>query len=324
MAIEGYTKDELASLTPDELSALENDAGDSDGTLAEIAGGDDPDAAAVEATATAQAEAEATAAAAKTDAEGKPAADDKSTEAKPAEKPAAEAAKTETPAEEESLSLSSFTPETPDGADALRTELETRKAEAFQKLMDGTMEPDDYKVIDKEVSEKLAELQSAAITDRVTAKIERQELERAWNTELSATLKAGAKDGIDYAKTPALKDEFLDLVGAFGVAADRKGMSDKNLEASKWALAQAHDVMRMRHGKPATAVDPVAPTVKTEAEKTPAQRHDLKTLGALPSADRTQVNDDVLSKFSTAEGEDIEKLMARMSPAEVERLMASV
>lgn len=323
MAIEGYTKDELASLTPDELSALENDAGDSDGTLEEIAGGDDTDAAAVEAAATAQAEADATAA--KPEAEGKPAADDKTGDAKPIEKPAAEAAKTETPAEEdEQLNLSSFKPETPDGADALRTELETRKADAFQKLMDGTMEPDDYKIIDKEVSAKLAELQSAAITDRVTAKIERQELEKAWNSELNATLKAGANDGIDYAKTPALKDEFMDLVGAFGVAADRKGMSDKNLEASKWALAQAHDVMRMRHGKAAAVADPVVPAAKTEAEKTPGQRHDLKTLGALPSADRTQVNDDVLSKFSTAEGEDIEKLMARMSPADVERLMASV
>lgn len=71
--------------------------------------------------------------------------------------------------------------------------------------------------------------------------------EVAWQVEVAALVKTAKAEGLDYVQDTALQTEFDNLVRAFGTEAAERGMSDVGLVASKWALYEAHNVMKRRH-----------------------------------------------------------------------------
>lgn len=308
--IPGYTEADLASLTPEELSALESDQGDNlDDIKALAEGGEGGEKGADDG---------------KGD-EGKPNATGAEAETAPEGGEPAAAVKT------------GYVAEAPaDAAEQLTTLKAAKQAakdqdkEALKKLHDGEIDFEDYqKVKDAadtaidEASEKISALQSVVSKAEISAEMTQQEVARAWQTEVGAMMKTGKSEGLDYAKDEALGKELDGLVKAFSVEAGARGMTDEGLAASKWALQQAHATMKMRHAdkvvKPAEE-----PGKGKEGEANSGQRHSLTSLARMPNADRAQGDNDAISKFGDLQGEDLELAMARMTPAEVEKLMASV
>lgn len=222
------------------------------------------------------------------------------------------------PEEEEPAGPASFTPETPADAAQTREAMETKKAEAFQKLMDGEIDADAYRAIDKEVSAQLEDLLGAAITDRVTAKLTQAELEKSWKSEIKGLYKAASVEGIDYAKNEDARKELDGLVRVFGAEAIQRGMTDDGLKASKWALKQAHDVMKVRHGKPAAAPAAAPSPAPGKASRAP----DLS--GLPPSLSKVPVAADqsITSEFAHLDsltGAALERAVARLTPEQLER-----
>lgn len=300
MGIENYTKEELATLTPEELSALELENGDED-ILNELAGDDDP----------ANDESASSEEAAKVDA---------SASVEPAE------ANEETPSDDAGEQSQGDAIKPIYQADSVadssseRTALLTQKNEAFAKLIDGEITAAEYSTIENDVLSKIRAIDAAEVKAQVSSEITQQQLEHAWDKEVATLVKVAKKEGLDYAGNKELNSEFDTLVRVFSAEAAQKGMSDEGLVASKWALAQAHSVMKVRNGittQPAKNQDDTPP-----AEKAP--RHNLQTLSGLPNADRAQVDNDTISRLGGLGGEDLEMAMATMSEKDVNKLLASV
>lgn len=288
-AIPAYTEAELASLTPDELEAIQGDDGTDDEAAADAPVNELEQAA--------------------------------------AEEVVAEAAD----AEEQAIAAPAYTAQAP--ADATtqieafkqaKTDAKTEDRAALKKMMDGEIDFDEYEAIKTKsedavdaANEHIAELKQAISKAQISAEMTQQETARAWNAEISTLMTAGKAEGLDYKGNEALSKELNGLVRAFGQEATEQGMTDDGLKASKWALKQAHDIMKMRHAdllvKPLKlALVPGGP------------RHALTALNNLPNADRALGDNDTISKFASLEGDDLERAMASMSKAEVEKLMASV
>lgn len=300
MGTENYTKEELATLTPEELSALELENGDED-ILNELAGDDDP----------ANVESASSEEAAKVDA---------SASAEPAE------ANEETPSDDAGEQSQGDAIKPIYQADSVadssteRTTLLTQKNEAFAKLIDGEITAAEYSTIENDVLSKIRAIDTAEVKAQVANEMTQQQMIREWEKEVNSLVVSAKKEGLDYAGNQELNAEFDTLIRVFSNEAAQKGISDDGLKASKWALAQAHSVMKTRHGI-------VAPTQKTQdpapvAEKAP--RHNLQTLSGLPNADRAQVDNDTISRLGGLVGEDLEMAMATMSEKEINKLMASV
>lgn len=285
--IPGYTANELDSLTPEELSALESDSGDNEEELKLIAGEGD---------------------------ETKPEA----------------AAGEEAPTGEEAEAPVYVAVAPADAATQLealkqaKTEAKTEDRAALKKMIDGEIDFDEYEAIKTKTedaidaaNEQITSLNKAIGKAEIAGEISQQEAARAWGTEVSALMTAAKTQGLDYKGNDVLSKELNGLVRAFGQEATENGMSDEGLKASKWALQQAHSMMLLRHPE----------MVKTATAKPnePGQpRHHLTTLNLMPNADRALGDNDAIAKLGMLEGDDLERAMASMSKADVDKLMASV
>lgn len=213
-----------------------------------------------------------------------------------------------------------FTPQTPADADATRANLETRKSEAFQKLMDGEIEAGEYQKVEKEVSGELEKLLQASITDNVTFTLTQAQINKTWQGEVNAIVKSAAAEGLDY-KGGDLGSEFDGLIKAFASEAGTRGMTDEGLKASKWALAQAHTMMKVRHPgliKTPLAVPGAKPVTKARAGA------DLSTIPPNLSAAPIAAGAAVADEFSHMEGLGgiaLERAYARLSAEQQDRYM---
>lgn len=286
--IPGYSADELESLTPEELTALQEDAGGEEGDTPEVA---------------AELPAEVLA-------EDAPAAEAGTEEEAPAPAYTA-AAPADAAAQLEALKQAKLDAKSEDRA-------------ALKKLHDGEIDFEEYEAIKTKAedaidtaNDQMADLKQSISKAQIASEMTQQETARTWNAEVSSLMTAAKAEGLDYKGNEALNKELNGLVRAFGQEATEQGMTDDGLKASKWALKQAHEVMKMRH---AALVKPVAKPAPVPG----APRHTLTTLNNMPNADRTLGDNDAISKFASLEGEDLERAMASMSKAEVEKLMASV
>lgn len=297
--IPGYTAADLEGMSPDELQALQDDA---------IEGAQDADELALIA--------------------------DEGSEAKNDDgnviDTKADETNTDAPAEE-SATRRAYTAAAPADAaaqlEAFKLARNAAKAEdkaALKRLHDGEIDFEEYETAKTKADEAIDAADDSINTLRkeiskaeISAEMSSQAKQTEWANELSNLTKAAKAEGLDYS-TPAMNKEFNDLLYGFAIVAERNSLSDDNLEASRWALKQAHDMMRFKHA--ASLTKPVVAAANTPA----AQRHNLQSLGGLPNADRAQPDNDSIAKFSQLEGDDLERALASMSKADVDKLMASV
>jgi hypothetical protein len=302
--IPGYSASDLEGMSPDEIQALQDDA---------IEGAQDADDLALIADEGEEGE------------EAKD-ADGKVIEAK------ADETNTDTPAEEPAAAHRAYTAAAPTDAaaqlEAFKLARTTAKAEdkaALKRLHDGEIDFEEYETAKTKADEAIDAADDSINSLRrdinkaeIAAEMTSQAKQTEWANELKNLTKTAKAEGLDYSSA-AMNKEFNDLLYGFAIVAERNNLSDDNLEASRWALKQAHDMMRFKHAailtKPAAAAAASAPA---------AQRHSLQSLGGLPNADRAQPDSDSIAKFSQLEGDDLERALASMSKADVDKLMASV
>ncbi|MCY1167125.1 hypothetical protein D9M73_70820 [compost metagenome] len=217
-----------------------------------------------------------------------------------------------------------FAPQTPADAQKQRDDLNTRKDEAFTKLMDGEIDAAEYKKVEKEVDGKLQELLQATITDNVTSTLTQANIAKAWKTEVSTALKAAAADGIDYAKDEAKTKELDRLIRVFGNEAAESGMTDDGLKASKWALAQALDTMKRRYGKetPAPGAKAGAKPAGSRAGEKPDLSNVPPGLSKAPIASGAPGGADEFAHLNGMKGAALEKAIAKMTPEQQDRYLA--
>lgn len=220
-----------------------------------------------------------------------------------------------------------FTPQTPADAEKQRELLNTRKDEAFAKLMEGEIDAAEYKKVEKEVDGELQKLLEARITDNVTNTLTTANINKAWKAEVSTALKAAASDGIDYSKDEAKMKELDRLIRVFGAEATEAGMTDDGLKASKWALGQALDTMKRRHGTASPAAGegksgtkPAAPN--SRAGKAPDLSAIPPGLSKAPIAAGADGGGDEFAHLASLKGAALEKAIARMTPEQQDRYLA--
>jgi hypothetical protein len=310
MSTTGYSEQELASLTPDERSALESESATDDdaAVLAEIAAEGDTDAAAAAVAAQAEVDQQAVAdAAANLQDDGKKAEAEKADDAGQKDEPIAiQTDKT-------------FHAEAPADIAEKRKNLRAEDAAALKKLMDGEIEAEEYAAIKDRVSDDLEALVRSEVTADVSTRMAVQAKANEWAKALNSAVASAKAEGLDY-MSKELSGEFDSLLKVYSEKASQQGMTDDNLEASKWALAEANKMMRRMHGTPVKAS--VADDKKSDEPA--AARHNLTTLAKMPAADRAPINDDVMAKMGSLQGEDLEKYMATLSSKEIDRIMAGV
>lgn len=292
--IPGYTADELEGLTPDELEALSDDTGDEAQNELEALAGNDDDT-------------------------GKPADTGTGTGTDTTdttdEQPDAPTYKAEAPADAAAQLATQ---------QAARTQAKADDRTALKQLHEGVIDFDEYEAI-KDKADAAREAADDAINSlkaviskaEISAEMTQQEALRAWNTEVSGAMKASKAEGFDYAANPALHKELNGLVRAFAMEATENGMSDEGLKASKWALSQAQATMRTRH--PELYKAPAAGQQQRQAGQ---PRHNLTTLGGLPSADRGLAENDTMRRIGQLEGDAHERAIGNMSEKEIDRLLA--
>lgn len=290
-----YTADELASLTPDERSAVLAEQQPAVDALAAVAGEEIDQAPA--------AGEESAAAAAAGAGETPPVAEP------PAADPDGDAAAPPAPAEPAPFAPQ-FDATAPDGYDeklAGLDERETAAEEAFEKGdIDGAALAKQLREIQKErttleISHAQAEWaakQNQVIRDQLW----KREVERFMALPTSAM----------YQNT-IVKSAFQAALNEVASNPENAGKSDA------WALEAADRLVRDQFqlapvAKPGPAAVP-APSRKPDLAGVPP------TLGAMPAADQANTGDDVMSKIGSLQGDDLDRYVANLSPKEVERLL---
>ena len=213
-----------------------------------------------------------------------------------------------------------YAPQTPVDAAQTRTDLEARKDDAFMKLMDGEIDAAEYQKVEKEVQGDLEKLLQASITDNVTATLAQAQAAQAWGGEVKALMKAAAAEGLDYKGDAALKKELDGLVRVFGAEAMANSMDDVGLKASKWALEQAHAVMKVRHGKAATTAP--EPAAKSKGREAPDLSKIPPNLGKIPVAADATGGSDEFAHLGALNGAALERALAKMTPEQQDRYLA--
>lgn len=293
-----YSDAELAGLTPDEQEALRSDADVSAEAEAEAeasseaAAAADASAAAVAAeeaaTVAATAEADAAAAAA---AGGEPAAD----------KPDG----TELKAADSAEFTPKFTADMPEGAADRLLEIQTEKDSLVERFNDGEIDMPALmagmsRLDDERVTLVVAQ-ENAKFAEHQNASLRTQRWE--WEQERFFGNDKNAATYADPVMVAALDSQVKIL------ANDPANSSRK----ASWFLEEADRLVRARFTGAATPVIP-APAGR-------AQQPTVRTLAGLPAAAPAPVGDDVMGKISLLEGEDLEKFMAKMPTADVDKLL---
>ncbi len=291
-----YSEAELAGLTPDEQEALRADADSAAGADAGEEASSEAAAAADASTATVAAEDAATVAAsaeadAAADAGGEPAAD----------KPDG----TELKAAESAEFTPKFTADMPEGAADRLLEIQTEKDSLVERFNDGEIDMPALmagmsRLDDERVTLVVAQ-ENAKFAEHQNASLRTQRWE--WEQERFFGNDKNAATYADPVMVAALDSQVKIL------ANDPANSSRK----ASWFLEEADRLVRARFTGAATPVIP-APAGR-------AQQPTVRTLAGLPAAAPAPVGDDVMGKISLLEGEDLEKFMAKMPTADVDKLL---
>lgn len=291
-----YSDAELAGLTPDEQEALRADA-----AVSAEAEASSEAAVAAEEAATVAATAEADAAAAAADG-GEPSSDKPDgTELKAAE--AAEAA--------ESVEFTpKFTADMPEGAADRLLEIQTEKDSLVERFNDGEIDMPALmagmsRLDDERVTLVVAQ-ENAKFAERQNDSQRKQRWE--WEQERFFGNDKNAATYADPVMVAALDSQVKIL------ANDKANSSRK----ASWFLEEADRLVRARFTGAATPATPATPTPAAAGRE---PQPTVRTLAGLPAAAPAPVGDDVMGKISLLEGEDLEKFMAKMPTADVDKLL---
>ena len=298
-----YSDAELAGLTPDEQEALRADAAVSAEAEAEAEASSEA-AAAVDASAAAVAAEEAATVAATAEADAAAAAAAAADGGEPsADKPDG----TELKAAESAEFTPKFTADMPEGAADRLLEIQTEKDSLVERFNDGEIDMPALmagmsRLDDERVTLVVAQ-ENAKFAEHQNASLRTQRWE--WEQERFFGNDKNAATYADPVMVAALDSQVKIL------ANDPANSSRK----ASWFLEEADRLVRARFTGAATPATPAPAAAGREPQPT------VRTLAGLPAAAPAPVGDDVMGKISLLEGEDLEKFMAKMPTADVDKLL---
>lgn len=305
------TPEERDMLSPEEIATLEGS--DADTHLATMGDtvlpGETTPAAAAEVESDSTQDADAT--------DDKPADD----EAAPA---AAAPAKTEAAAEPEPAPAAQPKPQAFDVPDvtaieAQRKTVRDEKRELTKKWSAGEVTDDEYAdqidALDDKLATLIASQTEAATLQRINAQNEaraKAEAEAAENQAMFATAQASKSAGlIDYGTNKVAAAQFDSLFAAAKIDPANAKLSAQQV------VEKAHKAVLALNG----LAEAPKPKAEAAAPAAPAPRNVPPSIGGLPNASQTVVQDELLAQFNQLEGDDAERFMASLNDKQVERLM---
>lgn len=156
------------------------------------------------------------------------------------------------------------------------------------------------------------------------AKDAQAKVEAEFNTATAAIIKAAATSTT--AKVDYLKDKGAQR--QFDMALDMLQADEANAGKTPTQLVkEAHRAVLVVRGLPVDAPKPAAApaAAAAPAEPAPPKPRDVPmTLGGLPNASQVPMEDETLAQASRLNGEELEAYLARLSPAQQKKLMATV
>lgn len=295
-------KDIESTLTPEELEAINADAGEEENQIMrQAAGGDDDDDAdddgdedSGDEGAPVEGEGAKPAAAADDADAGK---DDADEEEKPAAKEVPYAA-----------------PLPSDYDDQIKA-IKDEDAALRQKFKDGEIDIDERDAGLAALSEKRESLVIQRAKAEIAQEMTQQSAQRQWETTVATFLSGAAKEegGFDYRKDDGKRadlDQFLKIL------ADKPENADKSMD---WFLQEAHKRVKALHG---VAPAPKRETVEEAVAKRRAPVSAMpKNLSQVPGSDGPGDVDGEFADIESLEGLEYEAALARLTPAQKEKFL---
>lgn len=195
--------------------------------------------------------------------------------------------------------------------------LEDSEAELEQKFEAGDIEKAEYSREMRRIAAERNELDRVRVKAEVAAEMSQQAAFNQWQRQVEKFMREAKKvDGIDYRGDEALGAELDTMVKAL---ANNPAHADK---PSGWFLQQAHKAVKAMHGiadKPVQQVKNDKPASrKPPIDKAP------KTLAQVPGGDGPGDVGDEFANLDNLEGDEYESALARLTPAQRGRYLASV
>lgn len=287
----GYTADDLALLAPSEVEALLGSQ------RADTTTEDDPHEAAAQRQAQQQ-----------TAADGNDAAD----AGKAAAQATADADADQAKPQREVIRYDVSVPA--DAEDKIK-ELRGEDKAAFQRLMDGEIDAEEYQAVkdrvDGEVDKLRSKVLTAQVLEQANAQHEQQAAENEWKTAEHAAFADFKGDGLDYKAKPA-------LLAAYNVHLKALGSDPKNEQRdADWFLREAHKQVCADLGITPKQKQRANPPAGVDFAELPP------TLRSAPAAASSAINADEFTHLSNLDGLALERAVAALTDAQRERWLNS-
>lgn len=231
-----------------------------------------------------------------------------------------ETAQAQDDAQRETPFVPTFQGRAPENYAQHRQELLAKKAEAFQKLMDGEIDAKEYVAIETEVQTQLDDLQAARIRAETLIEANTQTQLAIQQREIQRIIKSAKAAGeLDYVADQDAQVQFDAVLGALQASPANAGKDFAELaDQAHRAVLAMRGIGKAEAPAPTPAPAPAAPA-PAAAQKQPELPP--RTLAGLPTAGHASIGDDIAAKLATLQGEDAERFIASLPPAQVERLL---
>lgn len=207
--------------------------------------------------------------------------------------------------------------EAPADADTKLADLQAKEDDAFAKLMDGDLTAQEYKAEQAKLQTERDEIREAQLKASISEEMRVQAVEDGWNRACQRFIsQTKASEGIDYAGNK--------LLGRAFDAAVRELAADpaNSQKPASFFLAGAHKQVKDAFGhKPAAAPAP-APAPKPADSRKPDLSNLPPSLANLPPAQDAVVGEDEFAFMRNLKGNDLERAIAGLNPAQLDRFMA--
>lgn len=200
-----------------------------------------------------------------------------------------------------------------------RKALRDEKRDLTKKWSAGEVTDEEYAdqvdALDDKLSTLVAAQTEAATLHRINAQNEaraKAEAEAAENQAMFATAQASKSAGlIDYGTNKVAAAQFDSLFAAAKIDPANAKLSAQQV------VEKAHKAVLALNG----LAEAPKPKAEAAAPVAPAPRNVPPSIGGLPNASQTVVQDELLAQFNQLEGDDAERFMASLNDKQVERLM---
>lgn len=203
--------------------------------------------------------------------------------------------------------------------EAQRKALRTEKRDLTAKWSAGEVTDDEYAdqidALDDKLATLIATQTEAATLHRINTQNEaraKADAEAAENQAMFATAQASKSAGlIDYGTNKVAAAQFDSLFAAAKIDPANAKLSAQQV------VEKAHKAVLALNG----LAEAPKPKAEAAAPAAPAPRNVPPSIGGLPNASQTVVQDELFEQFRQLEGDDAERFMSSLTDKQVDRLM---